>query len=452
MDSTLRAQQEVINVPSPWKFNFWEAPEDPDRPLLPYLPGFSVQVFRHARELEDLGLEQRPRLSEDYLRTVTHSEAVVANLNVEEIRGPSSETETAELVITSPIAIGSARGAQVVACTVTPQDGRPFAAAAKIYDPLYYKFEESMGHFPLNCVHEADRDFLVESWAYENLKKAGQTGSFAPEYYGSWKFTLPIVIKGKPITRPVRLILIERLNGTSIQGLRVQNSYNRGLGTDAFHFPEEYRLEVLARAMDGYVRQMNIGVEQCDFAGRNIILVPNEDPATQSERICGLELPRVILIDYNNASVESRSSDELDSRPINPALIFRRQYLWDDVAGWVPDSWAGDKTQEDWLWRRFCGNGQRELYRPVPEGMEGEMKQKDSGPQRYDSDHESATGAKSSGNGKVESKTSPSRPDGSDDRIQAEAPPPVSREPGCELRYPEDHSGKMEITNGSLFG
>lgn len=379
MDCTPRAQQECNHVPSPWNFNFWEAPEDPDRPLLPYLPGFSIQIFRHIGELEDLGLEQRPRLPEGFLRTVTHSEAVVANLTMEEIRGPSSENETAQLVITSPIAIRSAQGAQIVACTITPQDGRPFAAAAKIYDPLYYKFEESRGHHPLDCVHKADRDFLVESWAYENLKKAGQTGSFAPEYYGSWKFTLPIVIKGKPIMRPIHLILIEHLNGTNIQRSRVQNSYNRSSGTDAFHFPEEYRLEILARAMDRYVRLMQTGVEQYDFARRNIILIPKENSATQPEKSCGLVLPRIVLVDHNNAFVKSRSSEELDSRPINPALQFWGPYLWEDIAGWVPIAWASHKAQKDWLWRRFCGHGQRELYCPIPEWMEVEVKQKDSG-------------------------------------------------------------------------
>lgn len=151
-----------------------------------------MQIFRYIGELEDLALEQRPELTEGYLRTVTQSEAIVANLTTEEIRGPSSQAETAQLVITSPIATGPTRGAQVVACTVTPQDGHPFAAAAKIYDPLYYDFEHSIGHFPRNCVREADQDFLVESFAYENLEKAGQAGSFAPEYYGSWLFTFPL--------------------------------------------------------------------------------------------------------------------------------------------------------------------------------------------------------------------------------------------------------------------
>lgn len=433
------------------------APEDPDRPLLPYLPGFSVQIFRHIGELQDLELEERPRLGEGFLRTATHSEAVVANLTVGEIRGPSSQAETAQLVITSPIAIGSARGAQVVACTVTPQDGHQFAAAAKIYDPLYYSFEHSIDHSRRDCVYRADQDFLVESWAYENLEKAGQTGSSAPEYYGSWAFTLPIVVKGKPIARPVRLILMERLNGASIQGSRIQNNYDRSLGIDAFHFPEGFRMEVLARAKDGYVKQMSIGVEQGDFAGRNIVLVPDESPTTHSERICGLALPRVVLIDYNNASVNGHSSDELDSRPINPAVQFWGPYLWVDIAGWVPYAWEKGKFQQDWLLRRFCKNGQRELYRPVPEWMDLLVKQQHSGPQRDCSGHASATATSSPRDGKVHSKTSLSRSDGSDDGIQTGASPGVKAGPGCELGNPVDHSSsggfkKIQIINGSLFG
>lgn len=105
---------------------------------------------------------------------------------------------------------------------------------------------------------------------------ADQTGSFAPKFYGSWTFTLPIVFKGVRTERPVRLILIERLDGVSIQASRVQNTDSPGAPKDAFHYPEEYRLEVLARAMDGYVRQMKAGVRQSDFAGRNIVLVPNQ--------------------------------------------------------------------------------------------------------------------------------------------------------------------------------
>lgn len=183
------------------QFRYWSPPDDPDKPLLPYLPGFSVQIYRHAppppfgfcteEEIKAIGIQERPELSTDYLKTVTQSEAVVANPPV----GGIPSAGTAQLVITSHIAAGAARGAQVVACKITPQDGdgHPFTAAAKIYDPLYYKFKSRWVDLPEDCVQNADDDFIIETWAYESLKRTGQTGpgSFAPEYYGTWTFTLP---------------------------------------------------------------------------------------------------------------------------------------------------------------------------------------------------------------------------------------------------------------------
>lgn len=79
-------------------------------------------------------------------------------------------------MITSPIAIGAARGAQIVACSITPQgqDGSPFTAAAKIYDPLYYNFKSSWGDFPEDCVEEADNDFIVEHGHTKHLKEVAK--------------------------------------------------------------------------------------------------------------------------------------------------------------------------------------------------------------------------------------------------------------------------------------
>lgn len=353
-------------------FNHWHAPEDPNRPKLPYLPGFSVRISGHAPPSgdEESGFQDRPQLSEAYLRTVTHSEAVVANPTVDGVEDSSSQ---AELVITSTIAIGSARGAQIVACTVTPLDGdsEPFEAAAKIYDPLYYNFEPNIGYYPRDCVGEADQDYMVETYAYEVLEQTGYTGSSAPKYYGSWTFTLPIIFKGLSTFRPVRLILMERLEGVTIRESRIQNAYSRAAGTDAFHYPEEYRLEVLARAMDAHVRQMKGGVDQGDFAGRNIVLVP-----MQSERICGLFLPRIVLVDYNNANVRVLSSEQLDRLPPNPTEIFSGQYLWEDVAGWVPDSWEDVKVQQGWLIQKFCGHDTKDLYLPVTSHMRDSVSRK----------------------------------------------------------------------------
>lgn len=361
-------------------FNHWHAPEDPDRPRLPYLPGLSVRISRHAPPSgdEQSGSQQeRPQLEEAYLRTVTHSEAVVANPPVDGVEDPSSQ---AELVITSTIAIGSARGAQIVACTVTPLDGgdsEAFEAAAKIYDPLYYNFEHSIGYYPRDCVGAADQDYMVETYAYEVLEQTGHAGSSAPRYYGSWTFTLPIVCGGSPTSRPVRLILMERLEGVTIRESRIQNAYSRGAGKDAFHYPEEYRLEVLARAMDAYVGQIKGGVDQGDFAGRNIVLVP-----AQSEKVCGLSLPRVELIDYNNADVRELSPRQLDRLPPSPAGVFWGQNLWEDVAGWVPDTWRDDEVQQEWLIRRFCGRDTRGFYLPVTGHMSDTVGRKIAGAER----------------------------------------------------------------------
>lgn len=227
---------------------------------------------------------------------------------------------------------------------------------------------------------------------------------------------------------------MERLNGTSIQKSGVHNRGRGSSGMDAFPYPETWRLEVLARALDGYVRQMNVGVEQDDFAGRNIVLVPNETPITQSETIDGLVLPRIVLIDYNNASGKCGSSDELDPRPTNPALRFWCNYLWEDFSGWVPNTWRKSEAQNDWLLRRFCGDGQRELYRPVPEWMDRLVKQKDSGPSKDDFGHAPVIGAGSVPNEEVDFNIGHSGSRGSDGEVvQAGSPPEVKLGPGCEL-------------------
>ncbi|ROW11054.1 hypothetical protein VMCG_01096 [Cytospora schulzeri] len=349
----------------------WEPPEQPDKPEVPYIAGFTVQIHRHVPPTA-----RRPHLSEEFLKTVTHCEAVVAN--------PALETspvqpETAQLTFTSPIASGPARGAQIVACMVTLQDERggqtkePFQATAKIFDPLYYSFRTDIGCNPLDTVYEAVEHYTIEAAAYEYLYKTGQTGSFAPNYFGTWILTLPITVKGKSYMRPVHLILIEHLDGISPRDADIERRYYRHMGdVESFDYPEQYRLEVLARILDGYVRQMRSGLVQGDLAGRNVVLVANDDVASASptEKVNGLALPRVVLIDYNFARVqEGEPSDEAASLPYNPASVFWYEWLWSDFPGWTPNEWAELEPQQEWLLRRFNGEGQRELYLPVPDEL-----------------------------------------------------------------------------------
>ena len=357
----------LMRGPRPPPVQYWSPPNDPDKPSLPYLPGFSTKIYRHYSERET----SRPVISTDYLEKLTQSEAVVAN--------PSNETtvfaenETAQLTITAPIAVGEARGAQVVSCTITlpEQNGgaaRTFQAVAKFYDPLYYNFQSSIGNHPEDCAYDADQDYKAEAAAYEHLEKWGErlegATTFAPEYYGSWIFWLPISINGKPQTRSVRLVLIEHLNGVSLQDLRVQNNPDKSMGTDAFHYPEEYRLEVLARVLDGYARQLRTGLSQGDLAGRNVVLVTNNP---QGGTVCGLTIPRIVLIDYNRAKFDEVSLEQVAGLPCNPGARFWDLCLWDTFGGWVPNEWEDMEVQQQWLLERFEKSEQRRLYHPSSE-------------------------------------------------------------------------------------
>lgn len=312
-DEFLEARVLDPNRP-PVSFQRWCPPEDPDRPRFPYLPGFSMKVRRHIPPPpfgdSNHHPSARPFLTEEYLSSMTQSQMVVANPPLDTPRpDDQSESDTAQVTIDSPISIGGARGAQVVGCTVVldGKSGKSFKAAAKIYDALYYSFCHSMVSSPYDTVYQADADYSREAAAYEHLEKAGQTGAFAPKYFGSWTFDMPITSKGVPQTRPVRMVLTELLNGITLRSTLAKNNGDRDAELDSFHYPEGYRLEILAQAMDGFVKQSHSGVLQMDLATRNVMLVQRSQEEGEAVVVDGLPLPRVVLVDYNQAMVFSRS-------------------------------------------------------------------------------------------------------------------------------------------------
>lgn len=364
----------------PFVLRLWTPPDDPDKPPFPYMTGFTTRIHRHTAPPPfgppDYGPDPRPLLPNQYMQTVPQSQLVVDNPLLET---PSIQavSDSAQLVIKTPISVGSARGAQVVSCSITTHGdtlGQTFQAVAKIYDALYYRFSESIAHEPRNVVSKADEDYSREAAAYEHLQATGQTsaGAFAPDYYGSWTFDLPIVSRGEAQTRPVRLILIEHLDGPTIRGSLIQNG-PRGAGKDAFHYPLKYRLEVLALAMDGYVRQLHSGLNQMDFAGRNLVLIPARDQGGETVA-AGLVLPRIVLIDYNIAVVYRLARTEWSSlmdcpRPCNPMLCFWDESV-DDFGGWVPHEWhENPKFMQEWLQTRFGTEEKRKLYAPFEDEM-----------------------------------------------------------------------------------
>lgn len=309
---------------------------------------------------------------------MTQSALVVAHPPLEAMRTRSSAkeipSETAQLTITSYISVGCGASAQIVVCTIARPGKPPFEAVAKIYDALYYRFSHSIASRPRDVTNEADRDYAAEVAAYEQLTSVSRASKVTPAYYGSWTFSLPILSNGVQQMRPVRLVLIEYLQESNLRGWEIQNSNQIDDSPDCFHLPEEYRLGVLARAMDAYVRVLHCGIEQNDSVSRNI-MISREDTDAHTVGTVTI-IPRIVLTDLNTAIIHRRtrygpSIEESLSLPVNPMQCFWKQAVAVEFSGWAPREWeVSPKLMQEWLLQRFGSEEQRTLYEPVSKELE----------------------------------------------------------------------------------
>ena len=366
----------------------WRPPVDPEKPPCPYQPGLKLELRSHTAPKPFghnlYGPSLRVQVPDADLRQVTQTRLVVAHPPIEAAAATSSAiSQSARLTITGNIAVADARGAQVVACSVElPAAKTPgaktttFTAVAKIYDALYYSFaNRNHPAFPVDPTWEADMDYSREVAAFEhmkNLKTSGQLGGFAPCYYGSWTLSLPIRHNGKVVTRPVRLILMEKLTGASIWSLYRTSKSTPNEEPNAHHIKEEWRLEVLARLLEGEVRQHHAGVDQKDLAARNVYLVP---PQGQTALNPVGPAPRVVLIDYNTSIVWEKTrigvlADQYPKAklPPNPMWKYWHESL-PEFYGWCPKEWrAKPKLRQQWLAKRFGGKNAAQ-FAPIEEKL-----------------------------------------------------------------------------------
>lgn len=267
----------------------WAPPPDPDKPEYPYLPGFEVDINTHVApppfDYNPCSPRLRPEINREWLRTVTQTKQVLTYPPLE--TPPPLQQDVARLVVTKSLATGNFRGAQILFCPVIPQKPSivPFIAVAKIFDPLYYLFISNISYSPERVVDNADKDYSREAATYEHLCKVGQAGLFAPDYFGSWTFSLLISHDGQTQQRHVRLILIEHLAGTCMRDLIIQ---------DGPSLSEQYRLHVMAILLDGIVTMEHSGLRQRDISPRNVFIL--SPPGTEA---AGAHPQRVVLIDYN---------------------------------------------------------------------------------------------------------------------------------------------------------
>lgn len=174
----------------------WAPLQDPDRPSLPYIPGFTVQIVSHEAPLpfgneEEYGPWPRRVPSAAELETMTQSALVVSHPPLEANSTTSTtistadsyQDQTAQLTITSYIRVGCGHGAQIVRCTVA-QPGKPlFQAVAKIFDALYYRFTHDLARRPRDTTAQADIDYTREVATYNHLISVGKTGKSILKFY-----------------------------------------------------------------------------------------------------------------------------------------------------------------------------------------------------------------------------------------------------------------------------
>lgn len=169
----------------------------------------------------------------------------------------------ATLHIVDEIVARVGHGAQILRCCM---DDEPPKYVAKIYDAAYY---DDDGIFSCDVSLNADKDYTNEVAAYEHLQREGANGTYTPKYYGSWTMELPVPPDPndpeRPVTRAVRLIVIEYLPGTSMYALLASGR------VDAMPIPQ--RLEFMAKAMECLCQLEFLGIEHVDFEPRNVIVL-----------------------------------------------------------------------------------------------------------------------------------------------------------------------------------
>ncbi len=355
-------------IPQP-SLQTWRPPADPDKLPCPYKENFTAIITSHIPPApfggRDYGPGTRAAVTDQALRSLKQTELVMARPPLEPAAATAATTpRTCTLKVDHALAVIDGRGPQLAYCSITPtapapQPGQTFHAVAKIYDPLYYSFASNASDsVPCDVTWLADQDYSREAAAYQHLQAVGQAGGFAPRYHGSWTFTVKLGHTTR--FRQVRLILVEYVQGPSLREI-----------LSAPRFNEAYRLEVLARVLEGDAKLRLSGINQRDLAARNVIL---KFPANTPEAAQAKTMPRIVLIDYNISIVWAktrRGRGPCDGMKLPPNPMWLH---WDspmqEFRGWIPSEWeAKPRLRQEWLMRCFGGKNLAS-YAPIPDTLE----------------------------------------------------------------------------------
>ncbi|KAJ4316480.1 hypothetical protein N0V84_007836 [Fusarium piperis] len=325
----------------------WVPLPDPRRPKFPYHSGLTIRIQPHTPP-PPFGLTgyikgpERQRACRAEIAKVPQSEWCLRNPLAETPPHPdASETQMLK-IIEGIITCKNRRGAQVVRCYLGDNKDRSYVA--KIYDPLYYSYADPGFGTPVDVTYVADEHYSREAAAFEDLTAAGVDGQFTPKYYGSWTFHVPLpgTLPGTSELRPVRLVLLEWIDGVTLWSIMERDGVNSGFHT----VPPEERLEIFAKAAEAETKLNHYGVIHRDFSPRNVMVVNQATGET-----------RVLLVDLNGSTCINRPNYR-DGGFRYPLPVSPRYTWWGECPNeflhWIPDPHRSDDAVfNGWLEQRW---------------------------------------------------------------------------------------------------
>jgi hypothetical protein len=173
---------------------------------MPYTKGRKFDIFRHIPPLP-LGRSYpnwRTITPRETLRHLTQFEYC---LSAPPLGGTTNNQEASSFTIVEELALPDGRGAQIVRVNN--------GLVAKIYDALYYPSYREDTPTRADVGEWAERHYSGEAAAYEELDgRFG--GTIIPKYHGSWAFDVAVDTASGIIERPIRLILMEFIEGITM--------------------------------------------------------------------------------------------------------------------------------------------------------------------------------------------------------------------------------------------
>ncbi|CAK7207892.1 hypothetical protein SEUCBS139899_010707 [Sporothrix eucalyptigena] len=361
-------------------------------PLPPFGKGYKIQERRGQVVLNQMRKEQLPQ-------------SIYCLNNPPPGPEPAPHAPRLQVEIGEPVRPLLTHGSHIVACrlvngTIPPVrlSNSPSATltapppvtpdtdmVAKIFDPLYYYHN---GDYDI--VELAEMEYCRETAAYRHLLREGVDGKLLPAFYGSFTMDVPLdesqreyladyMGPGHPLlqhpvpVRRVRLILMERVEGTSMTTQLVYGDVNA--------LSDQARLDVIASVLEAYAQLYFHGIAHGDLAPRNVFLwdytkdgkkfasLPDggQPPSTRILRFHRfVDLGLAYVLGQPESAFPCQTRDE--ARPRNPIRLF--WHVFDSGAVnmyyWLPKDMRTTDVFQSWMLSKWYGDTRFESVGAVP--------------------------------------------------------------------------------------